>query len=141
MREDNRDEQGFTLLEMLVVLALLALVAGFAAPRVIGLFAKAKGDVALVQVEMLAGALDHYRLDVGTYPSDEQGLAALVAKPGDAPRWNGPYLQGSEVPMDPWGRPYRYRVVDEPGRGFEIVSLGADGAEGGDGDDADIRSK
>lgn len=126
---------------MLVVLALLALVAGFAAPRVIGLFSKAKGDAAVVQIEMLAGALDHYRLDVGGYPSDDQGLAALVTKPVDAPRWNGPYLQASETPLDPWGRPYRYRTVDEAGRGFEIVSLGADGAEGGDGENADIRSK
>lgn len=126
---------------MLVVLALLALIAAFAAPRVIGLFGKAKGDAAKIQIEMLAGALDHYRLDVGSYPSDEQGLQALVAKPADVARWNGPYLQGREVPPDPWGRAYRYHVVDDPGRGFEIMSLGADGAEGGDGDDADIRNK
>jgi general secretion pathway protein G len=128
------------LIEMLVVIALLALVAGFAAPRVIALFSKAKGDSAKIQIEMLAGALDHYRLDVGSYPSDEQGLKALVARPSDAPRWNGPYIQGSEVPVDPWGRPYQYRR-GEAGRAFVIVSLGADGAEGGDGENADIQSQ
>jgi general secretion pathway protein G len=136
----RQTQHGFTLIEMLVVIALLALIAGFAAPRVIGLFGKAKGDSAKIQIEMLAGALDHYRLDVGAYPSEEQGLQALVAPPSDAARWNGPYLQGSEVPLDPWGRPYRYRR-GEAGRDFRIVSLGADGAEGGDGENADIQSK
>jgi general secretion pathway protein G len=140
MRERRR-ERGFTLIEVLVVLAILTLIAGFAVPRVIGLFGKAQSDSARIQIELLSGALDHYRLDTGSYPSEEEGLQALMQRPAGVPQWGGPYLKGSQVPADPWGRPYRYRRPGDDGRPFDVISLGADGADGGDGENADIRNQ
>ena len=137
----RHSQRGLTLYELLIVLAILAMLATLIAPRVVGYLGRAKSDTAKTQLANIATSLELYYYDQGQYPSPDQGLAALVTKPADAPRWNGPYLQASETPLDPWGRPYRYRTVDEAGRGFEIVSLGADGAEGGDGENADIRSK
>ena len=131
-------DAGFTLLELLVVLAILALIAGVAAPRVIGYLSTAKSETARIQIESLAQALDLYRLDVGAYPTQAQGLAALVTRPADARRWNGPYLNGGKVPDDPWGRPYVYRSPGADGRDYELYSLGADGVEGGEGENADV---
>lgn len=137
MRRRSGDE-GFTLLELLVALAILALIVGIATPRVIGYLSTAKSEAARIQIESLSQALDLYRLDVGAYPTQAQGLQALVTRPAEARRWNGPYLKGDSAPLDPWGRPYVYRVPGSNGRDYDLYSLGADGAEGGEGENADV---
>ena len=130
---------GFTLVELLVVLVILGLIAGFAAPRVMQYLGSAKSDAATIQLEKLAAVLDLYRLDVGRYPSDQEGLNALVEPPADAPSWNGPYLRKADAIIDPWGTPYGYRQPGTNGP-FDLYSLGADGREGGEGEDRDITS-
>ncbi len=131
-------EAGFTLLELLVVLAILALLAGLVAPRVMGYLAGAKRETAELQIRRLSTVLEYYRLDTGRYPTTAEGLKALVERPPGAGRWNGPYLEGG-LPRDPWGNPYVYRAPAE-GAPYEILSLGADGRPGGEGEDADISS-
>ena len=131
-------DEGFTLLELLVVLAILALLAGIATPRVIGYLSTAKSEAARLQIDSLGQALDLYRIDAGAYPTQAQGLEALVAKPAEARRWNGPYLTGGKAPADPWGRPYVYRAPGTGGREYDLYSLGADGLDGGEGEDADV---
>ena len=127
------------MLELLVVLAILALLMGLAGPRLMGLFGQARHKAAALEISRLSGVLDLYRLDVGHYPSSEQGLAALGRAPGNTPHWNGPYLKGS-VPLDPWGRPYGYQRPSRRGAGFDydLFTLGADGAPGGGGENADL---
>ena len=134
----RRRAGGFTLLELLVVLGILGLIAAFAAPRVIGYFGRAKTDAARVQIDGLGTALDLYRLDVGQYPTQAQGLAALVAQPRGAAGWRGPYLDAREPPQDPWGRAYLYRLPPEKGLEYDLYTLGADGAPGGEGEAADV---
>ncbi|AVO48836.1 type II secretion system protein GspG [Melaminivora suipulveris] len=131
-----RASRGFTLIELLVVLAILALLAGLVGPRVLGQLGGAKTKTAAVQIADLDKSLELFKLDVGRYPTTEEGLGALVQKPGNAAGWAGPYLKGS-LPPDPWGRPYRYT---NSGTAIEILSLGADGAPGGEGENADIRN-
>ncbi|MBM3489339.1 MAG: type II secretion system protein GspG [Alphaproteobacteria bacterium] len=131
-------EAGFTLLEVLVVLAILGLIVTLVGPRVIDYFGRAKGDAARLQVESLATALDFYRLDVGGYPTQEQGLKALIARPADVAVWRGPYLKAQALPDDPWGRPYVYRRPSRHGLDYDLFSLGADATEGGEGEAADI---
>ncbi len=128
--------RGFTLLELLVVLAILGLIATFAAPQVLKWLSGAKSDSARIQIEAVSSAIDLYRLEVGSYPPD---LEALVTKPSDADRWDGPYLKKRTVPKDPWGRDYIYRNPGENGP-YDLYSLGADGQEGGTGEDADVVS-
>ncbi|RMD61468.1 MAG: type II secretion system protein GspG [Alphaproteobacteria bacterium] len=130
-------QRGFTLVELLVVLVILGLIVAFAAPRVIQYVGGAKSDAAKIQIERLSSVLDLYRLEVGRYPSEDEGLQALVERPADAEAWNGPYIKKSNALTDPWGRPYIYRYPGEHGE-FDLYSLGADGAEGGDGENADI---
>jgi general secretion pathway protein G len=130
---------GFTLIELLVVLAILTMLAGLVGPRVLGMLGGAKSKTAAVQISEIEKALEVYKLDVGRFPTSEEGLDALVKKPGSANGWNGPYVKGG-VPTDPWGHPYRYANPGANG-GIDIVSLGADGAPGGDGENADIQNR
>jgi general secretion pathway protein G len=135
----RRRERGYTLVELLVVLAILGLLVAIAAPRLIKYLGVAKVDTARIQVEKLGGVLDLYHLDVGAYPTDQEGLAALVERPARADVWNGPYLKNRDSLTDPWGRPYVYRFPGQHGE-YDLYSLGADGKEGGDGEDRDIKN-
>ena len=134
-----RREGGFTLVELLVVLAIIGLLAVLVAPRVIQYLSGAKVDTATVQIDRLAGVLDLYRLEVGGYPSQEDGLAVLFDRPLNAVSWNGPYIRNRKSLTDPWGNPYQYRYPGEHGE-FDLYSLGADGREGGEGENQDITS-
>ncbi|MFP5418945.1 MAG: type II secretion system major pseudopilin GspG [Gammaproteobacteria bacterium] len=127
---------GFTLLELLVVLVILGLLAGYVAPKYFSQLGKSEVKVAQAQIGALEKALDQYRIDTGHYPSNEQGLAALNAKPADEPKWAGPYLKKT-VPNDPWGKPYLYKMPGEHGE-VDIYSYGRDGAAGGSDDNADL---
>ncbi|BAU76686.1 type II secretion system major pseudopilin GspG [Metapseudomonas furukawaii] len=138
MKTPHRPQGGFTLLELLVVLVVLGLLAGIVAPKYFNQLGKSETKVARAQIEGLVKALDIYRLEVGRYPSTEQGLTALVAAPTDEPRWAGPYLQKG-VPQDPWGRAYVYRSPGENGD-FDLLTLGKDGQPGGDGENAEVTS-
>jgi general secretion pathway protein G len=130
---------GFTLIELLVVLAILGLLVGLIGPRVMSALSSSKTKTAHIQVEQFSGALDMFRLDVGRYPTTEEGLQALVAKPADVQNWNGPYLKKAKVPKDPWGFDYHYRCPGEHGP-YDLWSLGADNREGGTGEDQDVVS-
>ena len=127
---------GFTLLELLVVVAILGMLVGYVAPRYFGQLGKSEVTTARAQVEALGTALDQYRLDTGRYPTTELGLAALLERPQNEPKWNGPYLK-KNVPLDPWGKPYLYKSPGERGE-YDLVSLGKDGQQGGSGENADI---
>jgi general secretion pathway protein G len=132
-------EQGFTLVELLVVLAILGLLIALVAPAVIRQLGSAKHKIAQQSIERLSGVLDLYRLDVGDYPTTAQGLAALNDNPGNVTGWNGPYLKDAGGTVDPWSHPYQYRNPSpRPKHAFDITSLGADGKPGGDGEDADV---
>jgi general secretion pathway protein G len=131
--------QGFTLIELLVVLVILGLLAAFAAPQVLNYLGRAKTDAAKAQVQNIASILDLYRLEVGSYPSQQDGLDALLEEPAEATRWNGPYVKRRDALMDPWGRMYVYRFPGDHGA-YDLYSLGADAGEGGDGEDQDITS-
>ncbi|MCS4510970.1 type II secretion system major pseudopilin GspG [Xylophilus ampelinus] len=130
---------GFTLIELLVVLAILTMLAGLVGPRVLGMLGGAKSKTAAVQISDIEKGLDLFKLDVGRYPGNDEGLNALVTKPGSANGWAGPYLKGG-MPSDPWGHPYKYANPGANG-GIDIISFGADGAPGGDGENADIRNR
>ena len=138
-RQRRRRQAGFTLVELLVVLIILGLIAAFAAPRVIKFVGGAKTDSARIQIERLSGVLDLYRLQVGRYPSADEGLNALMEQPADAPDWAGPYLKKADALIDPWRRPYIYRFPGEYGD-YDLYSLGADGEDGGEGEDRDLLS-
>jgi general secretion pathway protein G len=127
---------GFTLLELLVVIVIIGLLAGYVAPRYFSQVGKSEVQVAKAQIDAIEKALDQYRLDTRHLPTTEEGLAVLVAKPASAPQWNGPYLKKA-APSDPWGRPYVYRVPGQKGE-FDLFSYGRDGKPGGTGEDADI---
>lgn len=132
--------RGFTLLELLVVMVILGLLAGYVAPKYFAQVGKSETKAARAQIEALEKSFDMYRLDTGHYPSTEQGLQALVVRPPNEPKWNGPYLKKA-VPMDPWGRPYIYKFPSEHGVDYDIVSLGKDGRPGGEADNADVSNR
>ena len=129
-------QSGFTLLELLVVLVILGLLAGYVAPKYFSKLGESEETTARAQIGALEKALDQYRIDTGRYPSTEQGLAALNTKPADEARWKGPYLKKA-VPSDPWKNPYQSRMPGEHGE-VDVFSFGRDGAAGGSGDGADI---
>jgi general secretion pathway protein G len=135
-RPTQRRYRGFTLLELLVVMVIIGLLAAYVGPRYFAQLGKSEQGAAKAQIEALAKALDAYRLDTGYYPNTDVGLIALVVKPANQAKWQGPYLQKA-VPADPWGRPYVYR---SPGTGadFDLLSYGKDGQAGGDADNADV---
>jgi general secretion pathway protein G len=130
--------RGFTLLELLVVMVIIGLLAGIVAPQYFAQIGKSNAKVARAQIESFGQALDQYRLDVGQYPSSEQGLLALRTAPQQVARWQGPYLK-RDVPDDPWGRAYVYKRPGQHGE-YDLVSLGADGQPGGEGEAADVVS-
>jgi general secretion pathway protein G len=137
-RRRRRAQAGFTLVEILVVITIIGLIMALVGPRVLNYLSESKAKAAKIQIESFASALDLYYLDLGRYPTSNEGLAALT-QGNNAPGWNGPYLRGGVVPNDPWGHGYVYR---SPGQRapYEIVSFGSDGQEGGSGTAADIAS-
>jgi len=139
LRSRGRGEDGFTLVEMLVVITIIGLIMALVGPRVLNYLSESKVKTAKIQIQSISSALDLYYLDAGRYPTSAEGLAALVQPAGDRSTWNGPYLKGGVLPLDPWGKPYLYRSPGEHGA-YDIVSLGSDGQEGGSGSAADITS-
>jgi general secretion pathway protein G len=131
-----RLQRGFTLLELLVVMVIIGLLAGYVGPRLFAQIGRSEIKVARAQIDGLQKALDQYRLDTGRYPSSAQGLASLRARPADEPRWAGPYLTKA-LPKDPWGNDYNYRCPGEHGE-FDLLSYGRDGQPGGEGENADV---
>jgi len=136
--ENKKRREGFTLIELLIVMVILGLLAALVGPRMFGKVGSSKLKAAKAQISLLETALDTYRLDVGKYPTTDQGLEVLRTKPSDVEKWDGPYLP-KDVPMDPWGKPYVYRSPGEHGD-FDIISYGADGRQGGEGEDSDVVS-
>jgi general secretion pathway protein G len=136
-QETTRKDAGFTLIELLVVLAIMGMLAVIIGPQVIRYLGSSRSQTAKVQIQNISSALEFYRLDVGRYPSSEEGLKALVKPPATAAAWNGPYLAQDSALTDPWGNAYKYRV---PGQNSEadVFSFGADGTEGGSRDAKDV---
>jgi general secretion pathway protein G len=139
-RRPDVGEQGFTLVEMLVVITIIGLIMGLIGPRVLNYLSESKVKAARIQLQSFAGALDLFYLDAGRFPSTSEGLAALVQRTPGVAVWNGPYLRGNGLPNDPWNHPYLYRSPGEHGP-YDIVSYGSDGQEGGAGIAADISTE
>jgi general secretion pathway protein G len=135
----RKDQRGYSLLELLVVLAIMSLLIAIATPQIMGYFEASKAKTAKIQISNISTALDLYYLANGTYPTDQQGLKALIEKPEGVTTWDGPYLNRADGIIDPWGRPYAYKLPGLHGK-FDVSSLGADGKEGGAGEDADLGS-
>jgi general secretion pathway protein G len=139
-RRSGTGEEGFTLVEMLVVITIIGLIMGLIGPRVLNYLSESKVKAARIQLQSFSSALDLFYLDAGRYPSSSEGLAGLMQRTPGVAAWNGPYLKGNSVPNDPWNHPYLYRSPGEHGP-YEIISYGADGQEGGSGLAADISSE
>ncbi len=137
--KNRRYEAGFTLLELLVVVLIIGLLASYVGPKYFSQIGKSEATAAKAQIEAYAKAVDNFRLDMGRFPTTEEGLAALTTRPADGDKWNGPYLRKDVVP-DPWGHPYLYRAPGTKSE-YEILSYGRDGQPGGTGLDADITSE
>jgi general secretion pathway protein G len=136
-RRQDFGQQGFTLVEMLVVITIIGLIMGLIGPRVLNYLSESKVKAAKIQLQSFSSALDLFYLDAGRFPSTSEGLAALVQRTPGIAAWNGPYLKGGAVPNDPWNHPYLYRSPAEHGP-YDIMSYGSDGQEGGSGIAADI---
>lgn len=134
-----RRQRGFTLLELLVVVLIIGLLTSIVGPRLMGQIGRSEVTTAKAQIDSLDKAVQAYRLDMGAFPSTEQGLNAVQVAPGADPRWRGPYLKGA-IPLDPWGSAYVYRNPGTEGRDVDIFSLGKDKAAGGSGDAADLHN-
>jgi len=134
----TRKQRGFTLIELLIVMVILGLLAALVAPRLINKIGKSKVKAAKTQIEMFSTALDAFKLDVGRYPTTQEGLKALIENPG-VEGWDGPYLKKKKIPKDPWGHDYIYKCPGEHGD-YDIISYGADGKPGGEGENKDIVS-
>jgi general secretion pathway protein G len=134
----RRSEQGFTFFEILVVVTIIGLFAALVGPRLWKRISGAKQSAAKAQIELFGTALDAFRLDIGRYPTSEEGLKILREKPSGLDLWQGPYLP-KEIPSDPWSRPYVYKCPGDNGD-YDIISYGADGVEGGDGENQDVVS-
>ena len=132
-------EDGFTLIEILVVITIIGLIMGLVGPRVLNYLSASKVKAATIQIQSFDSSLDLFYLDLGRYPTTSEGLVALVQRPGGASGWNGPYLKNNSVPNDPWGHPYKYRSPSEHGP-YEIISFGSSGQDGGTGTAAAIKS-
>ena len=130
--------EGYTLIEMLVVLTIISLIVGLVGPRVLNYLGESRVKTARLQIENFGSALDLFYMDTGRYPTTSEGLAALIQRPSDVEVWNGPYIKGSRLPPDPWGNNYLYRSPVNHLPPYEIISLGSDGHEGGSGTAADI---
>lgn len=135
----SNSQHGFTLIELLVVLVILGLLAGLVGPRILRYTGSAKSDTAELQIEELGAGLDLFHLEVGRYPTTEEGLKALIEQPTGLSVWNGPYLKKKRIPADPWGHEYHYHSPGEQGV-YDLYSYGNDNMEGGEGNDADIVS-
>ncbi len=135
----SKAQSGFTLLELLVVLGIIAMLAGIVGPQVMKHLGESKTKAAKVQVEDFSAALDMYKLDMGKYPTSEQGLQALIEAPEGSKRWNGPYLKKAKMPVDPWLNEYHYASPGTHGK-FDLSTYGADDKEGGEGEDQDINN-
>jgi general secretion pathway protein G len=135
----RNDIRGMTLIEILVVLVLLAVIMSVVAGNYIGRGEKAKADAAKIEIGQISQTLDLYKLEIGRYPTTQEGLQALISAPAGVANWNGPYWKKTTVPKDPWGAEYKY-VSPAQSAPYEIISLGADGKEGGEGPDKDISS-
>jgi general secretion pathway protein G len=133
----RRAAAGFTLIELLVVLAILGLLIGLVTPQVMKYLGRAKTDTARVDIQNIGSALDLFRLDIGRYPTEQEGLEALVEKPAGLDHWQGPYIKGRKAPIDPWGHPYHYKIPGQHGD-YDLYTLGADDAPGGTGEDQDV---
>ena len=133
----KKRDQGFSLMELMVALVILALIVGLVAPQLMSYLGRAKGQTADVQIKNLETSLSLYLVDMGSYPSASDGLDALVKAPPGSAKWRGPYVDGDKVPLDPWEHPYRYEPSSTGGKP-RIFSLGADNAPGGEGDNADV---
>ena len=132
------DNKGFTLVELLVVMVIIGLLAALVGPKLFPKLGKGKQSAAKAQIELLSQGLDQFRLDVGRYPTTQEGLAALITNPGGVDNWDGPYLKKA-LPNDPWGKAYGYQCPGTHGE-FDIYSYGRDGAPGGEGEDKDVTS-
>jgi general secretion pathway protein G len=139
-RSSQQRERGFSLLELLAVLVILGILAGVFAPKFLGQAESAKRKAAKLEIDQIGQSLDLYKLEIGKYPTSQEGLAALVTAPSGTTNWNGPYLKKTTVPKDPWGNEYKYVSPGDQNRPYDIVSFGSDGKEGGDGDGKDITS-
>ena len=133
----TRRADGFTLLELLVVILIIGLLTGIVAPRFLSQISRSEVTTARAQLDAFDKTLQAYRIDMGRFPTEVEGLRALVMPPSPDPRWRGPYLK-EDIPLDPWGSPYQYRFPSSRGKDYDLISLGRDRAAGGIGDDADI---